>query len=201
MAQADPEAFARTIDINLTGASRTVHAALPHVIERRGYVLPVASMAAAIHNPGMSAYSAAKAGVEALGNSLRGEVGYLGVDVGVAYFSWIDTEMVRGADEHPAAKFMRSKLRGPAAKVYPVAEAGEAVAAGIEQRAWRIIVPRQFRTLLIARMLMARVMERQSRRHAPEYVRLIEEEAERRGAEASEPVGAGGAADAHAHRP
>ena len=53
-----------------------------------------------------------------MGDSLRGEVKHLGVDVGVAYYSWIDTEMVRGADDHPAAQFMRTKLRGPAAKTY-----------------------------------------------------------------------------------
>src|SRR5918996_2163302 len=41
----DPEAWARTVDVNLTGAFRTLHAALPHVIARRGYVLVVASQA------------------------------------------------------------------------------------------------------------------------------------------------------------
>jgi NAD(P)-dependent dehydrogenase (short-subunit alcohol dehydrogenase family) len=195
----DPDVWERVIEVNLLGVYRTVRACLPHVIERRGYVLPVASIAAAIHTPGMSAYAASKAAVEALGNSLRGELAHQGVKVGVAYFSWIDTEMVRGADENPATKFMRSKLRGPAGKTYPVSEAGEAVAEGIEQRARRIIVPRQFRALLLARMLIARLTEQQSRGDVPEFVRLMEEEAERRGAEASQPVGAGGRADAQAH--
>src|SRR5690606_32787886 len=44
--QIDPAAFQRVIDVNLTGIFRTAHAALPHVIERRGYVLVVASLAA-----------------------------------------------------------------------------------------------------------------------------------------------------------
>jgi NAD(P)-dependent dehydrogenase (short-subunit alcohol dehydrogenase family) len=194
----DPDSWERVIEVNLLGVFRTIRACLPHVIERRGYVLPVASIAAALHTPGMSAYAASKAGVEALGNSLRGEVAHRGVKVGVAYFSWIDTEMVRGADENPATQFMRSKLRGPAAKIYPVSEAGEAVADGIEQRARRVIVPRNFRTLLLARMLIARLTEQTSRRDVPEFVRLMEEEAEKRGAEASRPMGAGGRADAEA---
>jgi NAD(P)-dependent dehydrogenase (short-subunit alcohol dehydrogenase family) len=199
----DPDAWERVIEVNLLGVVRTVRACLPHVIERRGYVLPVASIAAAVHTPGMSAYAASKAGVEAFGNSLRGEVAHLGVGVGVAYFSWIDTEMVRGADENPATKFMRSKLRGPAGKTYPVSEAGEAVAEGIEQRMRRVIVPRNFRSLLVLRMLVARMSEWQSRGDVPEFVRMMEEETERRGAEASQPVGAGGRADAqaHAHQP
>ena len=194
----DPDSWERVIEVNLLGVFRTIRACLPHVIERRGYILPVASIAAAVHTPGMSAYAASKAGVEALGNSLRGELAHQGVKVGVAYFSWIDTEMVRGADENPATKFMRSKLRGPAGKTYPVSEAGEAVADGVEQRARRIIVPRNFRTLLLARMLIARLTEQSSKRDVPEFVRLMEEEAEKRGAEASRPVGAGGRADAEA---
>ena len=34
----DPDAFERTIEVNLLGVWRTVRACLPHVIERRGYV-------------------------------------------------------------------------------------------------------------------------------------------------------------------
>jgi NAD(P)-dependent dehydrogenase (short-subunit alcohol dehydrogenase family) len=195
----DPEAWERVIEVNLFGVVRTIRACLPHVIERRGYVVPVASVAAAIHTPGMSAYAASKAGVEAFGNSLRGEVAHLGVGVGVAYFSWIDTEMVRGADEMPATKFMRSKMRGPAGKIWPVSEAGDAVVEGIEKRARRIIVPRSFRSILLLRMAFARLTERQARKDVPEFVRLMEEETTKRGAEASQPVGAGGRADAQAH--
>ena len=193
------DGWERVIEVNLLGVYRTISTCLPHVIDRRGYVLPVASIAAAVHTPGMSAYAASKAAVEALGDSLRAEVAHTGTRVGVAYFSWIDTEMVRGADELPASKFMREKLRGPAGKTYTVEQAGRAVADGIEQRARRIVVPREFRALLVARMLVARLTELQARKDIPEFVRLMEEEAEQRGVEASRPVGAGGAADAQAH--
>ena len=195
----DPDAWERVLEVNLFGVVRTVRAALPHIIERRGYVLPVASVAAAIHTPGMSAYAASKAAVEAFSNSLRGEVAHLGVGVGVAYFSWIDTEMVRGADDNPATQFMRAKLRGPAGKTYPVSLAGESVAEGVERRARRIIVPRNFRMLLYLRMLVARLTEMSASRDVPQFVRMLEEEADKRGAEASQPVGAGGAADAESH--
>ena len=59
-------------------------------------MLVTASLAAAVHAPGMAAYAASKAGVEAFADSLRSEVKRLGVDVGVAYFGFIDTDMVRG---------------------------------------------------------------------------------------------------------
>src|SRR5919106_2440023 len=54
----EPAAFERTIEINLLGVWRTVRACLPHVIERRGYVLVIASRAAAVHAPAMAAYAA-----------------------------------------------------------------------------------------------------------------------------------------------
>lgn len=194
----DPAGWERVIEVNLLGVYRTINLCLPHVIERKGYVLPVASMAAAVHAPGMSAYSASKAAVEALGDSLRQEVKHKGVDVGVAYYSWIDTEMVRGADAREGMYRLRKQLRGPAAKTYTVEEAGEATAAGIAARARRIVVPKNFRAVLVARMLMGRLGEREMRKDMPEMIEAVEREA-RENPEASTPVGAGGAADSRAH--
>ena len=62
----DPESFERVVEVNLIGVWRTIRACLPHIIERRGYVLPVASMAAILPPVGLGAYGAAKSGVEAL---------------------------------------------------------------------------------------------------------------------------------------
>ena len=59
----------RIADINFTGVFRTVRAALPYVIDRRGYVLITASLAAILHAPPLSHYAGTKAGVEAFGNA------------------------------------------------------------------------------------------------------------------------------------
>ncbi|HEX2411290.1 MAG TPA: SDR family NAD(P)-dependent oxidoreductase, partial [Solirubrobacteraceae bacterium] len=45
LALTDPEAWERTIEVNLLGVFRTVRAALPAVIEARGYVAVTASLA------------------------------------------------------------------------------------------------------------------------------------------------------------
>src|SRR4051794_2139295 len=37
--QVDPATFRRVIDVNINGVFHTVRAALPHIIERKGYVL------------------------------------------------------------------------------------------------------------------------------------------------------------------
>jgi NAD(P)-dependent dehydrogenase (short-subunit alcohol dehydrogenase family) len=138
----DPASFERIIEVNLIGVWRTIRACLPHVIERRGYVLPVASMAALLPPVGLAAYGAAKSGVEALGHALRVETQGYGVAVGVAYFSWIDTEMVRGADRTELGATMRAGLRGPLARHYPVSAAAEAVVRGIERRQRIVACPR-----------------------------------------------------------
>src|SRR3954468_24893795 len=129
----DPLAFERTIEINLLGVWRTVRACLPHVIDRQGYVLVIASLAAAVHGPGMAAYSASKAGAEAFADSLRSEVKHLGVDVGVGYFGFIATDLFKGGEEHPVYAGLRQALGGPIAKSYPVSAVGDAVADGVER--------------------------------------------------------------------
>jgi NAD(P)-dependent dehydrogenase (short-subunit alcohol dehydrogenase family) len=191
----DRGAFERTLEVNLMGVWRTVRACLPQVIERRGYVLVVASLAAAVHLPGMSAYAASKAGAEAFADSLRSEVKHLGVDVGVAYFSFIDTDLVRGADAHPAIGALRRQAPGALSKTYPLSAVGKAVADGVEKRRRWVVVPGWARATLVLRTALAPLAERASFDNAPEADRLFQQDIEERGAEAaSAPIGAGGEA-------
>jgi NAD(P)-dependent dehydrogenase (short-subunit alcohol dehydrogenase family) len=190
----DPSAFERLLEINLLGTWRTVRTCLPHVIDRRGYVLIVASVAAGLHTPGMAAYSASKAGVEGFANSLRGEVAPRGVAVGVAYFPFIDTDMVRGGDEHPAFREMRRRLPGPLGTTYPVSVAGEIAVRGIQQRR-RTVAPGWVKGLMLARTVVQPLSELVARWEARRYLRLYDQDIERRGTEAvSAPAGAGGQA-------
>jgi NAD(P)-dependent dehydrogenase (short-subunit alcohol dehydrogenase family) len=191
----DPDAFERVIEVNLLGVYRTVHACLPQIVERQGYVLIVASMAAILHTPGMAAYTASKAGVEALGDSLSVELAAHGAAVGVGYFSWIDTEMVRGADRHPALGQMRARLPGPARKTYPLSDVGDAVVDGFERRARWIGVPRWLvRLTRPLRGLLPPLVERGAKDYG-EMEATFERDIAERGVEtASQPTGAGGAA-------
>ena len=67
----DPETFKRVIDINTTGVFHTVRAALPSLIERKGYVLVVSSLAAFTACPGLASYNASKAGAEHFASALQ----------------------------------------------------------------------------------------------------------------------------------
>lgn len=192
---ADPAYFEQVIEVNLLGVYRTVHTCLPHVIDRRGYVLVVASAAAVIHPPGMAAYATSKAGAEAFANSLRQEVRHHGVDVGVGYFSWIDTDLVRGADAHPATKGRRDRLPGFARKTYPVSAVGDAVAEGVEKRSRFIVVPGWVKVAIALRGLVWPLAERDALKQWPDDEAAFERDIAERGSEvASRPVGAGGEA-------
>jgi NAD(P)-dependent dehydrogenase (short-subunit alcohol dehydrogenase family) len=191
----DPAAFERVLEVNLLGTWRTVRACLPSVIERRGYVLVVASMAAVVHGPGMAAYCASKAGAEAFANSLRIEMHHLGVDVGVCYFSFIDTDLVRASDEHPAFGSLRREVGGAMARTYPLSAAGEAIEEGVLRRARKVVVPRWARWGILARGLLPALAERQAARRVPQMEARSAAAIDQLGVErASAPVGPGGEA-------
>ena len=141
--QVDPEAFKRVLDVNVLGVFHTVRAALPSVIERRGYVLVVSSLAAYAASPGLAAYNASKAAAEQFANALRMEVAHRGVDVGSAHMSWIDTAMVRDSKQDLSTfDELVSKLPGPLKKTTSLADCGKAFVAGIEGRRRQINCPR-----------------------------------------------------------
>ncbi|MFE5074105.1 SDR family oxidoreductase [Streptomyces halstedii] len=134
LVDSDPVAWRRVIEVNLIGGAVTARAFLPIVMESRGYFLQIASLAAMTPAPMMSAYCASKSGVEAFAHSLRAEVGYRGVKVGVGYLSWTDTDMVRGADEDDVMRELRQRLPWPANRTYPLGPAVDRIVAGVERR-------------------------------------------------------------------
>ena len=154
---ARPLSFEQTIAVNLTGAWRTLDAALPHLVKRRGYALCVGSVAAVAQVPALAAYSASKAGLEALADALRLEVAQLGVEVGVAYLSWIDTAMVTGGGGRPRPG---SLAMPPLHRVHPVGDAARQVGEAIEQRRRAVFLPRWLGAVLPARGLLPPVLER-----------------------------------------
>ena len=188
---ADPESYDRVIEVNLMGSIRTVRAFLPQVVQTRGYVLQVASLAALVPSPMMSAYCASKSGVEAFAHSLRGEVAHHGVDVGVAYLSWTDTDMVRGADERAGLGDMRSKLPGVFGRTYPLPPSVARLVDGIVARAPHVYAQKWVRVLTYVRAVMPALTAHSPQRDTREVERRLREA----GPQATTPVGAGGAAD------
>jgi len=143
VATASARALARTIEVNLTGAMLTAHAALPEISKRRGHVLLISSAAAFSVLPGLSAYCAAKAGLERFGDVLRLEVAHRGVTVASAHPVWIDTDMVRDTKAAlPTFKATLDRLPGPLGSYTSVSDCADALLRNLENRGRRVFVPR-----------------------------------------------------------
>ncbi|MCW2868332.1 MAG: short-chain dehydrogenase/reductase, partial [Marmoricola sp.] len=164
------EEWRQVVATNLVGAYNLLHAALPAVIEHRGYLAATASWASFAHSPGHSAYAASKAGLEAFANALRSEVAHQGVRVGVFHPGWIDTPMVLGKiDTNPAFQVLLDSLPGPLRRVTPVAELADVLAEAIASRAEKVVHPRRGWVLHAVRPLLAtRLLSAGGRRAAPE---------------------------------
>jgi NAD(P)-dependent dehydrogenase (short-subunit alcohol dehydrogenase family) len=151
VATVDPADWRQVIDVNLVGAFHTLHAALPHLKVSGGYAIVVASIAAVIPGPLVSAYVASKAGVESLVRAARIEVAGDGVDVGIAYFGLIDTGL---ADQMLTRSGLSAVLPGPLGKLAPVEVAASAITAGIARRARRVYAPWWVAAMLDLRPLL-----------------------------------------------
>ena len=151
------------LDVNLGGVLDTLRVTAPYVIERRGYLLPIASAAALLHIPLHGVYAATKAGVEALANALRTEIRGRGVAVGVGYFLYIQTPMVEAALSSEIAQEYERRLLPPLNKRMPVEDACRVIVRGIEKRSRRVYFPGLLGGLLPLRQLMVPVLEFQMR--------------------------------------
>ena len=171
----DPEVFERTIEVNLLGVYYTLRAAGEHIAHERGYALAIASLAAAVHPPLLGAYSASKAGVEALADSLRIELAPSGARVGVAYFAELDTDMVRQGFATKAARAL-SEVRRPVRPVTPLEAGIDAIERGVARRSRRVVAPRWVAPVLQTRMLAQRLIELATRSSIERVLEIAREE-------------------------
>ena len=141
--QADEASFERVLDINLNGVFRTLKYATPHLQLSRGHAMVVASAISFTPLAGLASYAASKAGVEMLALAYRQEVAHLGITVGLVHPSWIDTDLVRGAEaDLPSFQELRGRLPYPGNVTTSVDRAAGAIVRGLVRRRSRIYVPR-----------------------------------------------------------
>ena len=154
------EAFDRVLAVNLGGVYNTVLAAVPPIAERSGHIVLISSIYAFWNGVGTAPYAIAKAGVEQLGRALRVELASHGAGVSVAYFGFIDTEMVhRAVDADPLSGRLDGLWPRLLHKRLPPRDAGEAVARAVETRAPRIIVPRRWAVLSAVRGILGPLLD------------------------------------------
>ena len=157
---ADPDRIERTLEVNLFGVLRTDLAVLPQTVQRRGYLLNVASLAAASHAPLMGPYTASKAGVEALTDALRVELSTTGARAGCAYFGFIDTDLVRASFAQSSTQTLQSNMPAFIRKPVPVDKAVDAIERAVDKRLARTWAPRFVGGFLALRGILQPLAER-----------------------------------------
>jgi NAD(P)-dependent dehydrogenase (short-subunit alcohol dehydrogenase family) len=161
MALMHPAEFERTIDINLTGVWRAFRAALPHVQRTKGYLLAISSMAAFVHSPLQAPYTASKAGVWAMSDSIRLELRHLGVDVGTIHPTFFSTPMMDRVLANAAGRRLWGGHQNALWKMVPLELVVAETIAAIERRAAMTVVPKRIgaiaRAAGLARPLIDRI--------------------------------------------
>ena len=126
------EQWERDIDVNLTGAFRTVQACLPGMRERGwGRVIVISSLAAVGGLPGQVAYAASKAGQLGMVRTLASENAGRGIAVNAILPGMVATEQVLAMPDEIRERVLRAL---PTGRMIEPAEIAAAVAflAGAE---------------------------------------------------------------------
>jgi NAD(P)-dependent dehydrogenase (short-subunit alcohol dehydrogenase family) len=180
------EEWERVFEVDMLGVWRTVRAALPQVVERKGHIVVTGSVYSFANGILNSPYAVAKAGVEALGRGLRAELVPLGASASVAYFGWVDTRLVQDAFERPHSDRMQENLPRILRKRITPDEAGAAIVRGVEERAPRIFAPKWWRYFSALRGVLNPLLDRRFDRNEQmiETVREVEAAADEQGAAA-----------------
>lgn len=155
--QTDPDTWERIIDINLSGTWRTFKAAEPYILQHRGHLLAIASLASLSHSPLHSGYTASKAAVWAMCDSLRLDYRHLGVTVGSVHPTFFKTPMVDVTDV-VAAKIWNN-FEGMF-ELIPLDTVVDDILRGIEQRSAHVVSPRKVAWAAVAPGILQKLGER-----------------------------------------
>ncbi|MDB5262067.1 MAG: short-chain dehydrogenase [Adhaeribacter sp.] len=128
------EIYQRVMQTNYFGTLRCIQAVLPSMRERRsGLIINISSITGKVYAPYFGAYSATKAAVEALSETLAGEVEPLGIRVavvipGIIYTSIMDKlEQVAPDTFYPNLARMRALLLSSKENNIPVSVVGDTI--------------------------------------------------------------------------
>lgn len=125
---ADDPTWQAGLQANLTSCFVCARAALPQLVERRGSIVIVSSIAALASGPRMAGYSTAKAGLLGLMRSLAVDYGPSGVRVNAVCPGWVRTPMAdREMDDLASARGgTRDEAYAAATAYVPLRRAAEA---------------------------------------------------------------------------
>lgn len=117
----DPDAWDRMLNLNVNAVFRTIHAVLPHMIDKRsGDIVVTSSVAGVIPVVWEPIYTASKHAVQAFVHTVRRQVSKHGIRVGAVLPGPVVTALL---DDWPKAKMDEALANGSLMQPQEVAEA------------------------------------------------------------------------------
>lgn len=151
----DLAVFERVMRVNYLGAIHCTHAALPHLVARRGLVVAVSSLQGKTGFPTYSGYAASKHAMQGFFDSLRIELAASGVDVLVASPGPVDTAI------HERRLTVDGGHRGRRARgAMPVDECARQIAAAIARRDRELVMTAAGKAGQWLKLLAPRLLDR-----------------------------------------
>ena len=162
-----PDQVSGVMSVNVDGVVNTVSATLESVISSRGQIVLVSSVFAYINGAGAVPYAMSKAAVEQLSRGLHVELASHGASTMTAYFSLIETDMIRqGVDADPQAHALLSAMPKFILKRIQPQTAAAAIANGLERRQRSITVPGRWRPVAALRGVAGPIVDAKLARDA-----------------------------------
>ena len=119
--EGDPDAWDRMLNLNINAAFRSIHAVLPHMVERKtGDVLVTSSVAGVVPVMWEPIYTASKFAVQAFVHTVRRQVSKHGIRVGAVLPGPVVTALL---DDWPQAKMEEALANGSLMQPKEVADA------------------------------------------------------------------------------
>ena len=119
--EGDPDSWDRMLNLNINAAFRSIHAVLPHLIERQtGDIVLTSSIAGVVPVVWEPIYTASKFAVQAFAHTIRRQLAPHGIRVGAVLPGPVVTALL---DDWPKAKMEEALANGSLMQPVEVAEA------------------------------------------------------------------------------
>jgi NAD(P)-dependent dehydrogenase (short-subunit alcohol dehydrogenase family) len=157
----DAAHWQRVLDINVLGAVSGCRTFVPLFKEQRsGHLVTIASAAGLVHPPAMTSYSAGKAAVVALSESLRWELAPWGIDVSVVCPTFFRTNLAASlGDDDPLMNKVATRLiEGSTLSAHDIAQR---VVLAVDAKRFLVLPDRNARIAFWTKRLARPLYERQ----------------------------------------